>query len=173
MPKIYTKTGDAGLTDLYDGSRVAKTEPIFDVLGTLDELASHIGVLRTSINFNLGWLPEIQQILLNMGSIIATPHPPEGTALPSVDTIVCTIESRIDKMELLLPPLTQFLLVGGSNVPESQAHVCRSVARRAEREFLKAGIDNDIIRIYLNRLSDFFFTFARILMSNKHEILIE
>jgi cob(I)alamin adenosyltransferase len=163
MPKIYTKTGDTGITGLYDGSRVAKTEPIFDVLGTLDELASHIGLLKAFKSLRTGWLNEIQQILLNIGSIIATPNPPEGVTLPRVDGIIAKIEEQIDEMDTTLPPLTQFLLVGGSNAAESQAHVCRSVSRRAEREFLKAGLDNDNIRIYLNRLSDFFFTLARTL----------
>lgn len=167
MPKIYTKTGDNGETGLYDGSRLAKTEPIFDVLGTLDELSSHIGVLITL--YENGWtktlterLRQIQQTLLNIGSIIATPNP-EGKKLPDISGIVEAIESCIDDMESSLPLLTRFLLVGGVNPSESQAHVCRTVARRAEREFLKSGIDNDTIRIFLNRLSDYFFTLARLL----------
>lgn len=174
MPKIYTKTGDRGETDLYDGSRLAKTESIFDVLGTLDELSSHIGVLIT-LHESL-WkimrsktltmrLRRLQQTLLNIGSIIATPNS-EGKQLPDISDIVETIESFIDGMENILPPLTQFLLVGGINSIESQAHVCRTVARRAEREFLKSGIDNDTIRIWLNRLSDYFFTLARIMSNN-------
>ena len=167
MPKIYTKTGDNGETGLYDGSRLAKTEPIFDVLGTLDELSSHIGVLITL--YENGWtktlterLRQIQQTLLNIGSIIATPNP-EGKKLPDISGIVEAIESFIDGMDAMLPRLTTFLLVGGTNMSESQAHVCRTVARRAEREFLKSGIDNDTIRIFLNRLSDYFFTLARLL----------
>ena len=172
MPKIYTKTGDNGETDLYDGSRLAKTEAIFDVLGTLDELSSHIGVLITI--GGTPWLPdvrtkplgkrlrEIQQNLLNVGSVIATPNP-DGRKLPDISGIVVSIETLIDGMESFLPPLTEFLLVGGQNSTESQAHVCRTVARRAEREFLKSGIDNDTIRIWLNRLSDYFFTLARIM----------
>jgi cob(I)alamin adenosyltransferase len=163
MPKIYTKTGDRGETGLYDGSRLAKTEPIFDVLGTLDELSSHIGVL---ISCNVGVttlrLRRLQQILLNIGSVIATPNPGDRT-LPDITGIIEGLESYIDEMEATLPPLTTFLLVGGGNVAESHAHVCRTVARRAEREFLKSGIDNDTIRIWLNRLSDYFFTLARVL----------
>jgi cob(I)alamin adenosyltransferase len=172
MPKIYTKTGDGGETDLYDGSRLAKTEAIFDVLGTLDELSSHIGVLITICG--TPWLPdvrtktlgkrlrEIQQTLLDIGSIIATPNPVDRK-LPDISGIVESVESFIDGMESLLPALTTFLLVGGQNTTESQAHVCRTVARRAEREFLKSGIDNDTIRIWLNRISDYFFTLARIM----------
>ena len=184
MPKIYTKTGDNGETGLYDGSRLAKTEPIFDVLGTLDELSSHIGVLITLYErgwkitcfetlaeisrqiqhslLNIGRLRQIQQTLLNIGSVIATPNP-EGKKLPDITGIVESLESYIDEMDATLPPLTQFLLVGGTNLSESQAHVCRTVARRTEREFLKSGIDNDTIRIWLNRLSDYFFTLARVL----------
>lgn len=167
MPKIYTKTGDNGETGLYDGSRLAKTEPIFDILGTLDELSSHIGVLICSIpDQSAALLRErlrgLQQTLLNIGSVIATPNP-EGRKLPDISGIVQYIETFIDTMEIALPPLTTFLLVGGVNPSESQAHVCRTVARRAEREFLKSGIDNDTIRIFLNRLSDYFFTLARLL----------
>ena len=162
MPKIYTKTGDNGETGLYDGSRLAKTEPIFDVLGTLDELSSHIGVLiamKGDVSLEQEFR-KIQQTLLNIGSVIATPNS-EGLTLPDISGIVGFIEETIDRMEEELPPLTQFLLVGGINMSESQAHVCRTVARRAEREFLKSGIDNDIIRLLLNRLSDYFFTLAR------------
>lgn len=161
MPRIYTKTGDNGETGLYDGSRVAKTEPIFDVLGTLDELSSHIGVLITFLaDYPTAELRSIQQTLLNVGSTIATPNP-EGKILPDISDIVDKIEKSIDTMESRLAPLTKFILVGGINSKESQAHVCRTVARRAEREFLKSGIDNDTIRIWLNRLSDYFFTLAR------------
>jgi cob(I)alamin adenosyltransferase len=163
MPKIYTKTGDNGETGLYDGSRLAKTEPIFDVLGTLDELSSHIGVLiACNVATTTLRLRRLQQILLNIGSVIATPNT-DGRILPDISSIVDSLESYIDDMDATLPPLTQFLLVGGGNVAESQAHVCRTCARRAEREFLKSGIDNDVIRIFLNRLSDYFFTLARVL----------
>ena len=182
MPKIYTKTGDNGETSLYDGSRLAKTESIFDVLGTLDELSSNIGLLIMFLSNGLGagsfssmfkkslsvagiikLLRELQQTLLNIGSVIATPNNLKGLKLPDISNIVGSLESIIDNMESHLPPLTVFILVGGKNLPESQAHVCRTIARRSEREFLKSGIDNDTIRIWLNRISDYFFTLARIL----------
>lgn len=162
MPRIYTKTGDQGLTGLYDGTRLSKTEPIFDLLGTLDELSSHIGMLILCCD-KKPLLREIQQTLLNVGSIVATPNPTSKTVLPDISGIVERIENEIDQMEQTLPELKVFLLVGGDNSAESCAHVCRTVARRAEREFLKSGVDNDTIRIWLNRLSDYFFTLARVL----------
>ena len=161
--KIYTKTGDSGETGLYDGTRVFKNEQIFDVLGSLDELSAHIGMLifhthKTSISF----LRNIQQNLLYIGSIIATPNPKEGQKLPVIsDEHTLDIEKYIDELTLSLKPLNQFILQGGNSMSESQAHICRTVTRRTERELLKYGNVNEHIIKYMNRLSDLFFTIAR------------
>ena len=163
MVKIYTKTGDQGITGLYDGSRVLKREPIFDVLGTIDEMSSHIGLLRFYIK-NDDYkiiLTLIQQNLIHVCSVIATPNPREGLVLHDV-TKAEVLEQHIDEMTKKLEPLTQRIIVGGRTLEESQAHVCRAVARRAEREFLKSEIQHEDIQKYLNRLSDFFFTLARL-----------
>ena len=159
--KIYTKTGDTGETDLYDGTRTSKSDQIFDVLGSLDELSAHIGILIFHNNNNI-FLRDIQQTLLNIGSIIATPNPKEGQKLPiiTLDNVL-KIETEIDRMTEKLPPLTVFILQGGTCMSESQAHVCRTVARRSEREIIKYGnVDENIFK-FINRLSDYFFTFAR------------
>ena len=163
--KIYTKRGDSGLTDLYDGSRVTKTDEIFDALGTLDELSSHIGMLiylDLQYNPSGAFLRDIQQDLLDIGSIIATPNPKENQVLPSINAgHIEKLESQIDEMDTKLQPLTVFIKVGGSSQIESQAHICRAVCRRAERCILKCVNDGDFINQYMNRLSDYFFTLAR------------
>lgn len=179
--KIYTKTGDQGETGLYDGTRAPKSDLVFDVLGALDELSAHIGLLIFHLrkqnpkgdfdnvrnffdNYKevIKYLREIQQTLLNIGSIIATPNPKEGQKLPViVYDQVEKIEKEIDTMTQELEPLTVFILQGGNTALDSQAHVCRTVTRRAEREIIKySNIDENIIK-YMNRLSDYFFTFAR------------
>lgn len=160
--KVYTRTGDNGLTSLYDGSRVAKTEQIFDVLGALDELASHIGVLCSKYKHCREFLQFVQRKLLNIGSIIATPSVDENTVLPTIqDEDVVRIENEIDELDEVLKPLTVFLIMDGVNEPSAYAHVCRTVCRRAERELEKYGnVDRTITR-FANRLSDYFFTLAR------------
>jgi cob(I)alamin adenosyltransferase len=163
MPKIYTKTGDYGETGLYDGSRIMKNESVFDFLGTSDELSSHIGLLianlgLTSIDLVLR---DIQQTLQDINSIIATPSKiPDDSTLDKID---CTkLEAQIDKWDKILEPLTAFILPGGVNKCESQAHICRTVARRLEREYYRLDVQYENINKYINRLSDFFFTLARV-----------
>ena len=178
--KVYTRTGDQGETGLYDGTRVLKSEQIFEVLGTIDELSAHVGVLMfnvrnenkilyslketTSKELNpLKFLEGLQQKLLNIGSIIATPNPREGLVLPIIDGgDVHTIEAEIDMMDTKLKPLTTFLLQLGHSGSEAQAHVCRTLTRRCERELLKYGNVDENICIFMNRLSDYFFTLARL-----------
>ena len=165
--KIYTKRGDLGLTDLYDGSRISKTDEIFDALGTIDELSSHIGMLIYVSNeiteFDLSHdLRNIQQNLLTIGSNIATPNPKSDQVLPTIsEEDVKSLELKIDEMDKQLEPLTVFIKVGGHTQNESQSHICRSVCRRAERCILKCMNDGGIINQYMNRLSDYFFTLAR------------
>jgi cob(I)alamin adenosyltransferase len=152
-----------------------KSDQIFDLLGALDELSAHIGVLILHLKLNDGLtfvsseiessrnlLRNIQQTLLSIGSIVATPNPKVGLHLPEVTSEkVEIIEAEIDRMTENLAPLTVFILQGGITFIESQSHVCRTVARRTERELIKYGnIDENILK-YLNRLSDFFFTLAR------------
>ena len=168
--KIYTKRGDSGFTDLYDGSRVEKRDEVFDALGSLDELSSHIGMLITHLRQQaftnapntIEFLRGIQQDLLNIGSIVATPNPKAGQILPEItDEHIRKLELYIDTMDEHLEPLTVFIKVGGINLIESQTHICRTVCRRAERDVLKCGFSHETVNKYINRLSDFFFTFAR------------
>jgi cob(I)alamin adenosyltransferase len=160
--KIYTKTGDSGITSLYDGSRVQKSEQIFDVLGSLDELGSQIGVfLSFKEDENENFLLYVQKTLLNIGSIIATPSSNKDSLPVVADDAVTRVENEIDKLDSHLEPLTRFLIMDGKTETSAQAHVCRTVCRRVEREMEKYGnIDRTLTR-FMNRLSDYFFTLAR------------
>uniref|UniRef100_A0A6C0KQJ0 Cobalamin adenosyltransferase-like domain-containing protein n=1 Tax=viral metagenome TaxID=1070528 RepID=A0A6C0KQJ0_9ZZZZ len=171
--KVYTKTGDNGTSGLYDGSRVQKCEQIFDVLGTLDEMASHIGKLIFLLrNFYIAnssdkhkiipYIISLQKTLLNIGSIIATPSRDDSFILPEfTEEQVSEIENYIDVMDSELKPLTVFIIQDGKNEIEAEAHICRTVTRRAEREINKYGNVSHEIFKFINRLSDFFFTLAR------------
>lgn len=176
--KLYTKTGDKGMTSLYDGSRMSKGSVIFDVLGNLDELSSHIGVLCAKIEQVdlLFILRQIQVKLLDIGSNIAVIDEKKKKRVPKIteDDVKC-VEEWIDKCESINGKLTEFLLTGIKE-KDSQCHVCRSVSRRVERSMWKLmnddelDIDESILK-YMNRLSDFFFAFARN-FSNGEEIRV-
>lgn len=181
MPKLYTKTGDYGVTSLYDGSKKEKKSYIFDALGNLDELGSNIGLLFSKLDDSdkpCDYLREIQVKLLDIGSNIAVIDEKKRKRVPKItEDDVEKLELLIDKCESNTGKLTEFLLCGVGE-KDAQCHVCRSVCRRAERSLWKIyGImsikdvtDNfDIISIdenimkYMNRLSDFFFAYARVL----------
>ena len=174
--KLYTKTGDKGMTSLYDGSRKSKGSLIFDVLGNLDELSSHIGVLCSKIkkdNF-LYILRIIQVKLIDIGSNIAVIDEKKKKRVQNIEEKdVDTMEIWIDTCEKENDKLTEFLLTGVGDI-DSQCHVCRSVSRRVERSMWKM-IEDDGIQItgeilkYINRLSDFFFALSRN-FSNGEEI---
>ncbi len=159
---IYTRTGDKGKTSLFDGKRVLKSDKKVETYGTVDELNSAIGAASAFIKVRLvnKELEEIQNDLLEIGSSLAV-----STALP-VDQLKDRpqeLEKLIDKLTKQLPPLNQFILPGGGK-GGSLLHVARTIARRAERRVVSLSrtenIDNIII-IYLNRLSDLLFTMAR------------
>lgn len=169
--KIYTKTGDDGTTGLFGGTRVAKDNPRIEAYGTVDELNSQIGLIRahTSQSDDIdGVLESIQNGLFVLGADLATPEHRErkAIAIPRVTSadVVC-LEAAIDRFEEELPPLTTFILPGGS-VPGAMLHVARCVARRAERllaslHHLEPEIGLSPLQ-YLNRLSDLLFVLARV-----------
>ena len=165
--KIYTKSGDDGTTGLVGGSRVKKYDLRLEAYGTVDELNSWVGLLRSHRhpeNEN-GYLIQIQNKLFNIGSRLASDKKGNEFTLPlSVkDTDIVEIELAIDNLEKDLPELTQFILPGG-DVVVSQCHIARTVCRRAERRILEFSeqlpVQPEIIK-YMNRLSDFLFVFAR------------
>jgi cob(I)alamin adenosyltransferase len=161
--KIYTKTGDKGQTSLADGTRVSKSSMLLTAYGTVDELNSHIGVLLSMEADE--FLTEVQRQLFCLGGMLATPPEKWEKFWEKFDiaVIVSTLEHKIDEMTQELPPFRGFILPQG-NAAIAQAHVCRTVCRRAEREVV--ALYNEDPRYeqplhLLNRLSDFFFTLAR------------
>ena len=169
--KIYTKTGDKGTTSLFTGERRPKNDPIFEALGTNDELSSALGLAREfCIDANnsriLSKLEEIQCILQDIGSHIATPLSSSSDKHKSRTEFTGSIEDLenwIDAYTEELPPLRNFILPSGGKSSAS-LHVARSTCRRLERSMLpileRGDIHNDVYK-YVNRLSDFLFTAAR------------
>lgn len=162
LSKIYTCTGDAGETGLGDGSRVAKTSPRVESMGSLDELSSHIGVLLAERlpDDVAQLLIDIQHDLFDAGGELAVP----GTTLIE-SAHVTRLEAAIDHYNAPLPPLEDFVLPGGSRVI-ALCHVARSVCRRAERDVARLRAEESIgasLYIYTNRLSDLLFVLARAL----------
>lgn len=164
--KIYTKTGDGGNTSLFSGGRVPKDDIRVEAYGTVDELASALGLLLCEPlpDDVAEMLVAIQNSLFDVGSVLADPegrmtHDPESWSTGG-------LEAWIDAMEAHLEPLTAFILPGGGRAA-SLAHVVRTVCRRAERRVLALRNDRggvpEGLAAYLNRLSDAFFVLARYL----------
>ncbi len=171
--KIYTKTGDQGITALFGGTRVPKHHIRIDSYGTVDELNSYIGLIRDQhIDANTkDTLIEIQNKLFTVGAVLATDPAKailkNGTKRLNIATIseadVQFLEQEIDRMDTLLPPMTHFVLPGGHETV-SFCHVARCVCRRAERlatALYELEPFEDTTLHYLNRLSDYLFVLAR------------
>lgn len=161
---IYTGTGDQGTTTLVGGKRVDKDNVRIEAYGTIDELNAQIGMLATAPTLQPEAVPQlihIQNKLFNIGAYLATEGASSPEGLTAAD--VADLEHSIDEMDAELPPLSSFVLPGGSR-RSALCHTCRTVARRAERRIValshEAHVDPIVIR-YINRLSDFFFVFAR------------
>ncbi|MBT6189382.1 MAG: cob(I)yrinic acid a,c-diamide adenosyltransferase [Tateyamaria sp.] len=170
LNKIYTKTGDAGETALGNGARVAKHAMRVTAYGTVDELNSFLGVARLEAKGELDQaLSRIQNDLFDLGADLCRPDmekdaESEYPPLRMVNAQVSRLESEIDAMNAMLEPLRSFILPGGSAL-SAHLHVCRTVARRAERlavELATMEAINPASVKYLNRLSDWFFVAARI-----------
>jgi cob(I)alamin adenosyltransferase len=159
--KIYTRTGDAGQTSFFGGSRVPKNDERIEAYGTVDELNSFVGVARAS------WaespidseLATIQSDLFDLGAQLASPGLSRFTGVPA--DRIADLERRIDEMERDVEPLTSFILPAGT-AAAANLHVARTVCRRAERLVVALGDTSHGTAIaYLNRLSDFLFVAAR------------
>lgn len=170
LVKIYTKTGDAGETGLFDGTRVPKCDARVSTYGDVDELNAVIGFTRARLASDSGdrqlsgFLEQIQRDLFALGSRLADPsHKIAGrvtkAAITSED--IARLEGWIDLLENELPALKRFILPGGS--PEGAAlHLARTVCRRAERAMVALGDVESELLIYVNRLSDLLFVMARV-----------
>ena len=163
--KIYTKTGDAGETGLFGGPRVAKDHARIEAFGTVDELNSHLGLVRTlpdAAEFD-ALLRQIQCDLFDLGAQLATPG---GLAERITIGHVSSLEAAIDANETLIEPLKCFILPTGTPLAAA-LHVARTVCRRAERRVvtlasrLETTIPANAIE-YLNRLGDLLFVMARV-----------
>ncbi len=165
--KIYTKTGDQGLTSLIGGTRVPKSSLRIDCYGTVDELNSYIGLLRDQdVNAaRRDLLKEIQDRLFTIGSHLATdPAKDPRQRLPDLHAAdVALLETEMDRLDQELEPLREFVLPGG-HPAVSFAHVARCVCRRAERLVIHLREESpveDLVVMYLNRLSDYLFVLSR------------
>ena len=171
--KIYTKTGDQGKTSLYGGTRVKKSNLRIDAYGTVDELNSYIGLVKDQLEDEtvIEDLLRIQNKLFALGAMLATPLDKQklkdGSDRLKIEKIEATeiayLESRMDRMNEHLEPMTHFILPGGHTIV-SFCHIARCVCRRAERivvELADTEEINSYVLIYLNRLSDYLFVLAR------------
>ena len=173
--KIYTKTGDKGLTSLIGGTRVPKSSLRIECYGTVDELNAHIGLVRDQ-DVNAARRPllkEIQDRLFTIGSALAADPEKSKMKLPDLhETDITLLEDEMDRLNLDLPELRAFILPGG-HPAVSHAHVARCVCRRAERLVIHLGEESfvaELVAIYLNRLSDFLFVLSRAMA---HELGVE
>lgn len=162
LTQIATRTGDAGTTGLGDNSRVSKNSLRVHAMGDVDELNSHIGVLLCEeMPADVrSLLVEIQHQLFNLGGELSIP----GYELLKPEAVI-VLDEALERYNAQLPRLQEFILPAG-NRAASQSHVCRTVARRAERHLVALGNEEaikDTPRQYLNRLSDLMFVLARVL----------
>ncbi|MDK2768157.1 MAG: cob(I)yrinic acid a,c-diamide adenosyltransferase [Sphingomonas sp.] len=168
LNKIYTRTGDDGTTGLVDGSRVAKHDARLAAMGDVDEANSAIGVAIAAIGTGhpAPLLTTVQNDLFDLGADLATPgenFEPDEMTLRIVPAQVARLEAAIDLANGALPPLTSFILPGGS-AASAAIHLARAIVRRAERSATAAANImpvNPQAVIYLNRLSDLLFVLAR------------
>jgi len=179
LPKIYTKTGDKGRSSLYTGERRAKDDRIFSALGAIDELSCQVGLARElgrtkSLDTEIiNQLERVQCLLQDIGSCVATPMSSarpahlKRTGFNSQYTL--ELEQWIDEYTSKLPPLENFILPGGG-VVAATVHVARAVCRRAEREVTPLVSEEECeakVGRFLNRLSDFLFTLARLIVDKE------
>lgn len=163
--KIYTRTGDKGTTSIIGGEKVKKNSDRVVAYGTTDELNSYIGVIISQMKSSPDIkkdLLEIQQILFDCGTDMATPNGSKGYRTTAEST--SWLEDCIDKYLVSPPQIQEFILPGGDPIA-SQLHFARTIARRAERYVVATASEEEIneeVLKFLNRLSDYFFAAARL-----------
>jgi cob(I)alamin adenosyltransferase len=172
LNKIYTRTGDDGSTGLVDGSRIAKSAALMAAIGDVDEANSLIGFAIAALDDSkmAARLTRIQNDLFDLGADLATPaaegaapFAPGEMALRIIASQVDRLEGEIDAMNAAIPPLTSFILPGGTE-GAARLHLARTATRRAERSAVAAASEralNPAALAYLNRLSDWLFVACR------------
>ena len=172
ITKVYTRTGDKGTTSLVGGVRISKSDARLEAYGTVDELSSHLGLLAAMMpdSSERPTIIRIQNTLFNVGTHLATDQS-QTQLYPSAhlpESEVSFLEQEIDRLMILFPERQGFILPGGTPAA-AQAHVARTVCRRAERriaalaEVATVGTE---IQQYVNRLSDYLFVLAKIINFN-------
>ncbi len=172
ITKVYTRTGDRGKTSIIGGIRVSKASERLEAYGTVDELSSHLGLLAAMLpeGDDRNIIIRIQNNLFNVCTNLATDQSktPLYDSAKLADGEIELLEQEVDKMMQLLPERQGFILPGGTQVA-AQAHVCRTVCRRAERRIVALS---EVVQIspetqqYINRLSDYLFVLAKIINFN-------
>ncbi|MGX7351533.1 ATP:cob(I)alamin adenosyltransferase [Enterococcus canis] len=166
--KIYTKTGDKGMTKLVGGSQVSKDSDRVESYGTVDELNSWLGFSISMLSDQHSELKQelkrVQQFLFDVGTDLATPLEAERP-LKLEGESVTWLEERIDRYTAEAPDIERFILPGGSQ-GASMMHMARTIARRAERQIVRlswtAKLNGEVI-MFVNRLSDYFYAVARVI----------
>jgi cob(I)alamin adenosyltransferase len=166
LSRIVTRTGDGGQTGLADGSRLLKTAPCIVTLGEIDELNAACGLLHALMDQSadaalVNFVRDQQQALFDLGGFLAMGEMAQPTQIPPLEWL----DDWIMRNNATLPPLKEFILPGGS-LMVAQAHVARTVARRAERSAWLLAEQSPVtmpVAVYLNRLSDALFVLARAL----------
>lgn len=174
ITKVYTRTGDKGTTSLVGGIRIGKADIRLEAYGTVDELNSHLGLLAAHLSAGDKNLPDsddrrtieqIQSILFNIGTHLATDlsRTPLYPSARLPEDAITRLEDEIDRTLAMLPEAQGFVLPGGT-IAAAQAHICRTVCRRAERRIVALAAEAEVgpeILTYLNRLSDYLFVLAK------------
>lgn len=171
LSRVVTRSGDRGETGLADGRRLPKQDVAIELLGELDELNARLGSLAVALAGEprlLGFVREQQQAIFDLGGFVAMGAMAEPAQLPSLERL----EAWVEAANRDLPPLREFILPGGSEAM-ARAHLARTGTRRAERLAWAwcEGDESAALATYLNRLSDAWFVFARLLdPSGEHTV---
>ncbi len=163
--KIYTKSGDKGMTSLFGGTKVSKDDIKVEAYGVVDELNAQLGMLVDMLETDTHKkiLLEIQNELFSIGSFLASDPSMADYLAPLSKELIVEIERSIDRMQDEMPQLKNFIIPGGSRAV-SQCHIVRTVCRRAERRIVSVSDETlmkEVIVQFMNRLSDYFFVLAR------------
>lgn len=172
--KVYTKTGDKGMTSLIGGERVFKCDERVEAYGSVDELSAFVALLTDRLRPDAALASHVEELnrilsrLMTVEALLATGEGGRDEMAPLAPECVAWLEACIDTMQAALPPIDKFTIPGGHEAV-SLCHVCRTVCRRAERAALRAdqryGVDATAL-VWLNRLSDYFYLLGRTLTAH-------